>query len=156
MPQQRNVRFESPQSGVQSPSHSSDFVFDFASSDDGASEKDIGQEKCIEQRQAQRPKSTPWTSRPQALRERLRIRWWRDIIVDTVSILMPLPFLILSVIILVVNGKETDDWSLSALEQSIKGVSLTRSALRDQSNLIKATTIFPIFFASLTGRAALK
>lgn len=131
MSQQRNVRFESPQPSVPSPSHSPNFVSDLASSDDGASEKDIYQEKYIEQEKVQartqRPKSTPWTSRPQTLRERLRLRWWRDILVDTVSILMPLPFFILSVIILVVNGKEADDWSQSALEQSIKGVSLTRS-----------------------------
>jgi len=117
---QRNVRFEHPPNGIPSPSYQPNFVLDLASSDDGLSEKFSESDQPA---WSQRPKSIPWTSRPQALREGLRVRWWRDIMADVVTILMPLPFFILSAIVIALNGRQVDDWTLSALNQSIKAVS---------------------------------
>ena len=127
-----NVRFDIPVNGLPSPSTSSNFVFELASSDGGSSEMDKdfaihdpGQDQWQAQGQqdwTQRPKSTPWTSRPQALRERLKLRWWRDVMIDTFSILMPLPFFFLAATLIFVNGREVHDSSFWVIDQAIKFV----------------------------------
>lgn len=119
------VRFELPP--LASPSHLPNFVFDLATSDDGSSEKE--RDSPLEEKEprnwSQRPKSMPWTSRPQALRDRLKIRWWREVIIDCFSILMPLPFMFLSAVLIFVNGREPSNFGLSVLDTAIKGVQHT-------------------------------
>ncbi|KAL2063472.1 hypothetical protein VTL71DRAFT_5277 [Oculimacula yallundae] len=82
----------------------------------------------------------PWPSRPQKLYKGMGgYRWWEST-VDVIMILIPLPFFILGAAVIAVNGKVVDGRELDILQQSIKG----------------ATTLFPISFAAITGRAAVK
>ncbi|KAH9220610.1 hypothetical protein DL95DRAFT_519913 [Leptodontidium sp. 2 PMI_412] len=82
----------------------------------------------------------PWPSRPQKLYKGLGgYRWWEST-VDVIMILIPLPFFILGAAVIAVNGKVVEGRELAILQQSIKG----------------ATTLFPISFAAITGRAAVK
>lgn len=115
--------------GLQSPSPSPKPGFNLADSQEDLSDKEksaygpyASPHQPTSDLWSSRPKSTPWTSRPQSLRERLRPRWWRDIIIDTFAILMPLPFFILSGIVLVLDGEEADAGILSILSSSIKTV----------------------------------
>lgn len=132
------VQFTVPSNGVPSlpsPVHSFNFVFDLANSDDGSSEKEKDdltspispkEERDEQPSWNQRPKSMPWSSRPLPLREKLKLRWWRDIVADSFSILMPLPFLLLGAVLIFVNGKIVNEADLSfiVLDQAIKGVSM--------------------------------
>ncbi|KAK0104473.1 hypothetical protein ONS95_004762 [Cadophora gregata] len=82
----------------------------------------------------------PWPSRPQKLHKGLGgYRWWEST-VDVIMILIPIPFFILGAAVIAVNGKVVEGRELDILQQSIKG----------------ATTLFPISFAAITGRAAVK
>jgi hypothetical protein len=66
----------------------------------------------------------PWPARPQTLHKGLDgWRWW-DSTVDSIMVMLPVPFIILIVAVLVVNGKKVDDYELSILNHAIKGVSL--------------------------------
>lgn len=66
----------------------------------------------------------PWPARPQTLHKGLEgWRWW-DSTVDFVMVMLPIPFIILIIAIIVVNGREVDDYELSLLDHAIKGVSL--------------------------------
>ncbi|KAH8596751.1 hypothetical protein B0O99DRAFT_619841 [Bisporella sp. PMI_857] len=146
-----NVRFEVPPNGVQSPSTSPEFIFDLSKSDDGSSEKTIEQDSPVENRELpnwnappnrwnQRPKSMPWSSRPHQLREKRRPRWYRDLVVDSFVIFISFPFFIVAAVVVALNGRQVNDTILSILKQAING----------------AATLFPIFFAYVTGRAAVK
>jgi hypothetical protein len=65
----------------------------------------------------------PWPARPQTLHKGLDgWRWW-DSTVDSVMVMLPVPFIILIVAVLVVNGKEVDEYELGILNHAIKGVS---------------------------------
>ncbi|KAH8679752.1 hypothetical protein BGZ60DRAFT_428059 [Tricladium varicosporioides] len=82
----------------------------------------------------------PWPSRPQALDKGLTgWRWW-DSTVDMIMLMLPLPFIILVIAAIIVDGRPVDGDQTTLLDQAIKG----------------ATTVFPIFFAASTGRAAVK
>ncbi|TVY65524.1 hypothetical protein LSUE1_G008057 [Lachnellula suecica] len=82
----------------------------------------------------------PWPARPQVLHKGLDgWRWW-DSTVDVIVLLLPIPFIILIAAVIAVNGREVDEYELNILDHAIKG----------------ATTVFPIFFAATTGRAAVK
>jgi hypothetical protein len=127
MSDQRNTRFD-PHFGLPSPSHFPDLVLGpviSAGSEDDLSEKDKGFHLPKEEEfgTMNRPKSLPWTSRPQALKERLKLRWWRELVVDIFSLLMPMPFLLLAIILLYANGKKTSDRSFIVVDQSVKVVS---------------------------------
>ncbi|KAF4637462.1 hypothetical protein G7Y89_g626 [Cudoniella acicularis] len=114
------------------PAWKPDFSFD--KSDDG-SEKSP-QSTTSTQNLLQKP----WPARPQPLQKGLAgWRWW-DSTLDLVMLMLPLPFLVLVAATIVVDGKAVDDSQSTLLDHSIKG----------------ATTIFPIFFAATTGRAAVK
>ncbi|CZS95419.1 uncharacterized protein RCO7_05733 [Rhynchosporium graminicola] len=82
----------------------------------------------------------PWPLRPQKLYRGLgEYRWWEST-VDFIMVLIPLPFFILGAAVIAVNGKVVEDRELDILQQSIKG----------------AATLFPISFAAIAGRAAVK
>jgi len=67
----------------------------------------------------------PWPARPQTLHKGLDgWRWW-DSTVDFVMVMLPVPFVILIVAVLVVNGREVDEYELGILEHAIKGVSFS-------------------------------
>jgi len=126
-----NVRFDLPSDGLSSPSHSPNFLFDLTSSANSIisevtlekeKAKDLSIPKQQEASWTNRPKSTPWTSRPQALKEKLKLRWWRDVATDTFSILMPLPFLLLAALLFFVNGRKVGDVSFTILDEAIKAV----------------------------------
>lgn len=67
----------------------------------------------------------PWPSRPQMLYKGLGgARLW-DSSLDIIMLLVPIPFFILAVAIMAVNGKPVHDRDLRILQESIKGVSNT-------------------------------
>jgi len=124
MSARREVRFEPPANILQPTSTPVQFIVE-----EEASEYDLNSEKSpIQEREEpiwnQRPKSTPWSSRPHLLREKLRIRWWRDILVDTFVVIISLPFFAIVGVVVAINGWEVDLGFLSFLEQTIKGVSV--------------------------------
>ncbi|KAE9362946.1 hypothetical protein N431DRAFT_423284 [Stipitochalara longipes BDJ] len=95
----------------------------------------------VPKQKRQRPTSTPWTSLPQPLRHRFPVQWWWDFTVDVIMVLLTMPFFILLATVLYVNGKPVgEEQHLGTIEQAVKG----------------AATIFPIAFAAVTGRAAVK
>ena len=76
----------------------------------------------------------PWPARPQALHKGLEgWRWW-DTTVDFVMVILPVPFIILIVAVIFVNGKEVDDSELNILDHAIKGVSLPSLHLEHLTN----------------------
>ena len=122
MSARREVQFQPPANTLQPSSTPVRFIIDEAASDN-----DVNSEKSpIDEREApvwnQRPKSTPWSSRPHLLREKLRIRWWRDIVVDTFVVTISLPFFAIVGVVIAINGWEVNVKFLSFLEQTIKGV----------------------------------
>jgi len=125
MSARREVRFEHPAKTLQPSSTPVHYIVD-----EEASEYDVNSEKSpIEEREVpqwnQRPKSTPWSSRPHLLSEKLRIRWWRDIVVDSFVVTISLPFFAIVGVVIAINGREVNNLKfLSYLEQAIKGVSI--------------------------------
>jgi len=125
MSARREVRFEPPAITLQPSSTTVHTVYE-----DSTSVDDVNSEKSpIEVREEpiwnKRPKSTPWSSRPHLLREKLRIRWWRDIFVDTFVLTISLPFFAIVSVVIAINGSEVNPNFLSFLEQTIKGVCIT-------------------------------
>ncbi|KAG9245138.1 hypothetical protein BJ878DRAFT_502883 [Calycina marina] len=90
--------------------------------------------------QKQRPKSTPWSSRPNLLRDKLRFHWWTDVVIDVFVIILSIPFFAIAGAVIALSGRDANDNVLVFLQQIIKG----------------AATLFPIFFAYVTGRATVK
>ncbi|KAF8865288.1 hypothetical protein BDZ45DRAFT_736399 [Acephala macrosclerotiorum] len=82
----------------------------------------------------------PWPVRPQLLHKGISGHRWWDTTVDFLTILIPFPFFMLAAAVIAVNGKSVNSRDLDFLQQSIKG----------------ATTLFPICFAAIAGRAAIK
>jgi hypothetical protein len=100
------------------PSYSSSAEFDLE--DKNASEKSSPQQSIS----PQSLHTKPWPARPQTLHKGLEgWRWW-DSTVDFVMVMLPVPFIILIVAVIVVNGREVDDYELNILDHAIKGVSL--------------------------------
>jgi hypothetical protein len=65
----------------------------------------------------------PWPSRPQMLYKGLGgARLW-DSSLDIIMLLVPIPFFILAIAVMAVNGKPVHDRDLEILQESIKGVS---------------------------------
>jgi hypothetical protein len=100
-----------------SPTHSPNFFLDLSKK---ADESDI---EIPESAPKKRPKSTPWTSRPQPLQKDLRNWWWWDFGIDLAIILVSMPFFILGVTVIVFNGKEVSEDDLGNLDTAIRGVS---------------------------------
>jgi hypothetical protein len=71
----------------------------------------------------------PWPSRPQVLKKGDHSHGWWDSIVDAAMILVPVPFFLLAVAVIVVDGKEVDISQLENLDRSIKGVTYRMSSL---------------------------
>ncbi|KAE8451020.1 hypothetical protein EG329_004692 [Mollisiaceae sp. DMI_Dod_QoI] len=94
----------------------------------------------IEKGSPQSIRAKPWPVRPQVLHKGISGQRWWDTTVDFVTVLIPLPFFMLAAAVVAVNGKEVNDRELDILQQAIKG----------------ATTLFPICFAAIAGRAAIK
>ncbi|KUJ24376.1 uncharacterized protein LY89DRAFT_727406 [Mollisia scopiformis] len=94
----------------------------------------------IEKGSPQSIHSKPWPVRPQPLSKDITGQRWWDTTVDFVTCLIPLPFFMLAAAVVAVNGKEVNNRDLDFLQQAIKG----------------ATTLFPICFAAIAGRAAIK
>jgi hypothetical protein len=69
------------------------------------------------------PPSTPWTSQPQSLSHRIPTQWWWETTVDIIMVLLPMPFYILLITVISVNGRGTEDHDLAKIEQAVKGVS---------------------------------
>lgn len=113
----------SPHLAPSTPSHAPDLYVDLTSSicsdGDSISDKDKLQ---VPKQKRQRPKSTPWTSQPQPLHQPVQTQWWWELIVDTITILLPMPFFILLATVLAVNGRVVDARDLGIIEQSVKGV----------------------------------
>lgn len=84
----------------------------------------------------------PWPARPQKLHKGLEgWRWW-DCTVDLVMIILPIPFIILIAAIIAVNGRKVNDYQLSILDHSIKGVSLCCSATTTCANKLRRQQYF--------------
>ncbi|KAG4438755.1 hypothetical protein IFR05_005783 [Cadophora sp. M221] len=83
--------------------------------------------------------SPVWSGVPQTLR-RSRREWWRGVVVDIVTIAIPLPFGALAGALIWVDGETVDDNKKNVLEQCIKG----------------AATLFPLCFSLVVGRAMMK
>lgn len=98
----------------------------------------------------------PWPSRPQPLQKRVRGWTWWETIVDFVTVLIPFPFFMLAATVIAVSGKPVEDHDLKILERSIKGVSRFQSCENSELIFFKATTLFPLCFAAVVGRAAVK
>jgi hypothetical protein len=99
-----------------SPSHSPAFFGALSKAD----ESDL---EMVESAPMRRPKSTPWTSRPQPLHRGQRNWWWWDFGIDLAIILIPIPFLLLGTTMIAFNHKEVSEEELETLDQAIKGVS---------------------------------
>jgi hypothetical protein len=99
-----------------SPSHSPAFFGALSKAD----ESDL--EKVEENIPTKRPKSTPWTSRPEPLHRSLRNWWWWEFGIDFAIILISIPFLLLGATVIAFNGKEVNEEDLDTLDQAIKGV----------------------------------
>jgi len=98
------------------PSYSSSA--DFSLEDKNTSEKSSPQQSIS----PQSLHTKPWPARPQTLHKGLKgWRWW-DSTVDFVMVMLPLPFIILIIAVIVVNGREVDDYELNILDHTIKGV----------------------------------
>lgn len=115
-----------------SPTHSPYLFGQLSKSDESDIEKP-------ESTPSTRPKSTPWTSRPQPLQRSLRNWWWWDFGIDLAVIVVPIPFLLLGATVIAFNGKAVDEGDLNILDQAIRGVSrifppktLTKSLNRQQ------------------------
>lgn len=154
-----------PHLGPKSPSPSADFVMDMTNSicsetdRESLPEKILSNKLQVPKRKRQRPTSTPWTSRPQPLRHHSAypVQWWWDFAVDFVMLLVTVPFFALLGTVLYVNGRAVDSHSdLQKLEQGVKIVSNFASGQCSMLSVLKAATSFPIAFAAVTGRAAVK
>lgn len=66
----------------------------------------------------------PWPVRPQLLQKNMSSQRWWETTLDFITILIPLPFFMLAVAVIAVNGKEVNDQDLNFLQQAIKAVSI--------------------------------
>jgi hypothetical protein len=139
----------------QIPSTSPDFILDLTSSI--CTDGDYGLESVsIPEKKHTRRKSIPWTSRPQPLRHGFATQWWRNFTIDILMVLLPIPFFTILATVLAVNGRVVEEHALGMVDQSIKGVGAIPLNSFPELNVVKAATVFPIVFAAVTGRAAVK
>ena len=99
-----------------SPTHSPNFFLNFSNKADDF-DRD-GSESALQKR----PKSTPWTSRPQPLQKDLRNWWWWDFGIDLAMILLSMPFFVLAATVIGFNGNEVSENDLGNLDTAIRGV----------------------------------
>lgn len=71
----------------------------------------------------------PWPARPQRLHKGVEgWRWW-DSAVDSIMLMIPIPFFILAAAVVAVNGKLVDERELNILDQNYQRRELSLFAL---------------------------